>query len=563
MRQVYYTMEQETKSEHTTTERFSKGPKPYENETARIGDPWVPGVFKRLPWGGLLALVGVAICSLAPVAILKDSDGKPTATWPNQKHPIQPAVLLSICAAVGNTLLRYALVQGWTIAWWVEALRGSTVGDLHRHWEYGTSVLASVTSTRHFNRIALGTLIASIVVIDGPLLQKATSSTTRPLTSAADITVQISPNPLPVGYTAVMTGHSGTVFPKFDFVQQVMQGFNNRTAIRLNYTGCNGVCNTTLQAAGFDVQCSHTTQPYNMSGYSGGDSSVMGSTNITFNNDGYDGLIRVQTAFKSTPGCIGNLVVADCRYNIAQVKYPVQLSNGTVELLPLSTDANDTIKVWQLYQEVYGLGQHPSTLGGIYSVASTKYKSSSVFYFDGTPLSLMYSGEIPIQYLVANSSTLGTCDMYWTDPTPDIIAGIRELGFRTAIAATNSTTEQTFEATETAIVQVYVSHYHYLGGALLVMFLSIVLVFPTFLGWWHLGRQMSLSPIEIAKAFNAPLLKGCGSNSKVKEISKDVGGLEVVYGGVVIPDSEGGKQSLQMANPELAIRPRAKFVYDR
>jgi hypothetical protein len=553
-------MEQETKSEHATKEKVMKETPPY--ETARMGDPWVPGVFKQLPWGGLLALVGVAICCLGPVAILKDSDGKPTATWPDQKHPIQPAVLLSICAAIGNTLLRYALFQGWSIAWWVEALRGSTVGDLHRHWEYGTSVLASVTSTRHFNRIALGTLIASIVVIDGPLLQKATSSTTRPLVSPANITAQISPNPLPLGYTAVMTGHSGTVFPKFDFVQQVMQGFNNRTAIQLNYTGCNGVCNTTLQAAGFDVHCSHSTQPYNISEYSAGTSYGMGSTNITFNNDGYDGLIRVQTAFKSTPGCIGNLAVADCQYNIAQVNYPVQVSNGTVELLPRPTDANDTIKVWQLYQEVHGLGQWPSTLGGIYSVAYNKYESSSSFYIDGTPLSLMYSGSIPIQYLVANSSTLGTCDMYWTDPTPDIIAGIRELGFRTAIAATNSTTDQTFEATEIAIVQVYVSHYHYLGGALLVMFLGVVLVFPTFLGWWQLGRKMSFSPIEIAKAFNAPLLAEFRSNSEMKKILKEAGGLDVVYGEVVMPGSEGGKKSLQMANPEFVIRPRAKFAYD-
>ncbi|KAN0095144.1 hypothetical protein V8E51_015855 [Hyaloscypha variabilis] len=551
-------MEQETKSEYATTEKVVKENPPY--ETARIGEPWVLGIFKRFPWRGLLALVGVAICSLGPVAILKDSDGKPTATWPDRKHPIQPAVLLSICAAVGNTLLRYALFQGWTIAWWVEALRGSTVGDLHRHWEYGTSVLASITSARHFNRIALATLIASIVVIDGPLLQKATSSTTQSLASQANITVQISPNSLPVGYTAVMTGHSGTVFPKFDFIQDVMTGFNSRTAIQLNYTGCNGVCNTTLQAAGFDVHCSHSTQPYNVSEYDAGTSYGMGSTNITFNGDGYDGLIRVKTAYKSTPGCIGNLVVSDCQYNIAQVNYPVLLSNGTVDLLPAG--ANDTIKVWQLYQEVYGLGQWPSTLGGIWSVAHTQYESSTSFYIDGTPLSLMYTGAIPIQYLVANSSTLGTCDMYWTDPTPDIISGIRELGFRTAIVATNITTNQIFEATEIAVVQVYVSHYHYLGGALLVMLLGVVLVFPTFLGWWQLGRKMSLSPIEIAKAFNAPLLEGFRSNREVKKILKEAGELEVVYGEVVMPGSEGEKKSLQMANPEFAIRPRANFTYD-
>lgn len=174
----------------------------------------------------------------------------------------------------------------------------------------------------------------------------------------------------------------------------------------------------------------------------------------------------------------------------------------------------------------------------------------------------MYRGEIPIQYLVTNKSTLGTCDMYWTDPTPDIIAGIRELGFRTAIAATNSTTEQTVLATEIANVQVYVSHYRYLAGALVVMLLGIVLVFPTFLGWWQLGRKMSLSPIEIAKAFNAPLLEGCRSNSKMKIILEEVGGLEVVYGEVVTSEREGEKKSLQMASPEFATRPRAKATYN-
>ena len=109
MNQVYCTMEQETKAEHATTEKVMKETPPY--ETARMGDPWVPGVIKRLPWAGLLALVGVAICALGPVAILKASDGKPTATWPDEKHPIQPAVLLSICAAIGNTLLRYAFIS--------------------------------------------------------------------------------------------------------------------------------------------------------------------------------------------------------------------------------------------------------------------------------------------------------------------------------------------------------------------------------------------------------------------------------------------------------------------
>jgi hypothetical protein len=50
---------------------------------------------------------------------------------------------------------------------------------------------------------------------------------------------------------------------------------------------------------------------------------------------------------------------------------------------------------------------------------------------------------------------------------------------------------------------------------------------------------MSLSPIEIAKAFNAPLFEGFRSNSEAKKILKEAGGLEVVYGEVVVPGREG------------------------
>ena len=53
---------------------------------------------------------------------------------------------------------------------------------------------------------------------------------------------------------------------------------------------------------------------------------------------------------------------------------------------------------------------------------------------------------------------------------------------------------------------------------------------PIFLEWWHLGRTVSLSPIETAKAFGAPGLSTRDSNAEAKAILKTIRGHEVPYG---------------------------------
>lgn len=42
------------------------------------------------------------------------------------------------------------------------------------------------------------------------------------------------------------------------------------------------------------------------------------------------------------------------------------------------------------------------------------------------------------------------------------------------------------------------------------MGVCLVVVASTFYEWWKIGRPITMSPIEIAKAFNAPVLKADG-----------------------------------------------------
>ena len=46
---------------------------------------------------------------------------------------------------------------------------------------------------------------------------------------------------------------------------------------------------------------------------------------------------------------------------------------------------------------------------------------------------------------------------------------------------------------------------------------------------WTLGRDVSMSPLEVAKAFNAPLLAAEHSNAEVEELVKSVGARRVRY----------------------------------
>lgn len=57
-------------------------------------------------------------------------------------------------------------------------------------------------------------------------------------------------------------------------------------------------------------------------------------------------------------------------------------------------------------------------------------------------------------------------------------------------------------------------------------------IIPLYYGFWSLGRPVSLNPLEIARAFGAPLLDGVDGNSRADDIEMQKGSLGVKYGAV-------------------------------
>lgn len=170
----------------------------------------------------------------------------------------------------------------------------------------------------------------------------------------------------------------------------------------------------------------------------------------------------------------------------------------------------------------------------------------------------------PSQYLVSGDLSDISClgNLTWADPTNDILTAFNELMFRSALQTAEQTPDtfnlqtpngavnRTFPSStivngqQTLPRNIFLTRYVYLAAATAVMTLGILAVLPTFYGWWHLGRSVSLDPIEVAKAFDAPILGGVSSlsNANVDTLMKNIGKRRIVYGEMIEADGKGERK---------------------
>ncbi|KAL6708582.1 hypothetical protein ACN47E_002563 [Coniothyrium glycines] len=101
---------------------------------------------------------------------------------------------------------------------------------------------------------------------------------------------------------------------------------------------------------------------------------------------------------------------------------------------------------------------------------------------------------------------------------------------------------------------------HTIIGILLSL-LACLSILPLYHNFWLLGRPVSLHPLEIARAFSAPLLEGIDGNASANEIELQVGGATTVRYGAV-EKFEGGKVLRIEKCTEVGVRmPRADEVF--
>ena len=534
--------------------------------------PWKPGFWSRAPWFGLLSLLGAFICTIGAAVVLATSHGAEHETWPNRDMAVQPSVVLSVLSAATNALLVLAFGEGVTIAWWTKMLRGGSLNDCHRYWFYANSLWAALTSGRHFNRVAFAYLLVALVVVDGPILQRSSTITSLVVNRPGNFSIAISDDALtnPTGWYTSRAKSVDTLTGNFT---RVMLAYNNREPIQVRSEGCRGVCHGELVAPGWDVDCKYSTEKAPGTPEIGEQVNA-GNITVSFMGPFEPGAVEVSTRF--APGGIEkDLVTSTCRMQIGLVRHLVELTNGslTLQRRPLVTGptaVNHTIETFWPWLESTGLGTSPSSLGGIAMAVGILYDSEISLYFGG---SLQVSGEGPMGYAYRNSpdEVLGQDAMTWSDPTADVVAALQELTFRNAVYNTNDSTpllkvksegadrpqrllrrEDDYEedrepggGTETLTINVYSSHYGYLAAALAVMLVATLAVFPLFYGWWRLGRDVSMSPVEIAKAFKAPHTEGGDANANVDRLLRQIGKRKARYG-VVTTEFEASSSRLNL-----------------
>jgi hypothetical protein len=158
---------------------------------------------------------------------------------------------------------------------------------------------------------------------------------------------------------------------------------------------------------------------------------------------------------------------------------------------------------------------------------------------------------------------------------------MRELAFRTAVLAARVTDEQllfyntsliepgkpliknwtqSVQVSEQQMFAVYTISLPYMIAAAILSLLAIPAIIRLYYGWWELGRSISLDPLELAKAFNAPQLEMIDGNAKGVDIAQQVRRRRVRYGVVDGVDSTK-KGVLKLDDEEVVRKPKLGEIF--
>jgi hypothetical protein len=515
-------------------------------ESLSCASGWQPG-WRQTPWLTMASILLMLACMGAIVGILIASDGQIVGTW-----KIEPAVLLAFLSSAWNYSLGIVLARSVAITWWRSALKGTTLESLHYIWDQRAGpnpFYALQSSLIAWKVVLLAWLVVSVQIINNPLLQRSTRIGAENIAVQDQLTLDIAPS-LPDGFLgtveiALEAGISGSR----NGLSTTQDWWWNKTILTANTTGnqCNGTCTGLVQATGIDYNCSSTTIALDFSAQENIGQVIFAiNTTLTWNATGAP--ILILTTLRSSAidnSCTSTIVITTCAIEAAILEYPVQVQNATVTLqqdkLQNATVVSKYVSPGDLATATKGQGAGP--LEGLNDFLGNYLFANVTLIIDSSRNASLYSGGL-IQDLFFlpdasyyDASIFHRCGLEWSDPTQYVIDSMYEFLFRASVRASEGTDSQTFDVQRAYLVLVFNTNYQYLATALTVMLITLFAVLFRLWGWWELGRHVSLSPLELAKAFRAPVMQRAGENSAVPGILKRVGKTRVQYDGESITET--------------------------
>ncbi|KAL6699491.1 hypothetical protein J3F84DRAFT_404528 [Trichoderma pleuroticola] len=548
------------------------------------GIPWQPGVWKRIPWRTVGSVVGFMVTCGMMALVLVLSEDQETNQWPTHNKYFTVPVLLSLMGAIAVLFLSVANAEGFAISWWLKALRGTKIKELHYDLEVKGNLLVGVFRPTLFNMITISSLVALIVSIAvGAVLQKASDTTSRTIGPYADhIDIPILNTTLPSNFSGWAGGGTQTALLMPTFAG-VFKEYSNHSIITMPSSCANKTCEVHIAGPGFDVDCKDSTIDYDFGTFASarGDKLTTFRTSVDWSPSQTPSALNhmnFSVLYKPEPTCAGKLTQHNCTLRAATVDYTIAITNGSVALKPWDISQNTTISItnftnWlELGSGSVGAGGFLTMFGGIAYVLQAQYNSNMTLAIGGMsniPFMVSGFGTAASTFLTSKIEDYGNCTMSWSDPREDMINNVRELMFRSALAVANSTGAPPLQFKQAdAIVSrvgiVYRAHWNFFGIAVGCMFFQLLIILYLIWGWQRLGREVSLDPFEIAKAMGAPLLNHGSSNSSADQILDLLGSRKVKYGELVDGEPKvsgetvvpkNGYARVDSSDPDIAIGP--------
>lgn len=230
-----------------------------------------------------------------------------------------------------------------------------------------------------------------------------------------------------------------------------------------------------------------------------------------------------------------------------------QLADWNVKVIktfPLDQTFDSNLRAWaQMMQEMFS--------GDV----QLEYREGTGYFATGDGLSSSAIGSWWTSWQDSRSDSK-SCVLSTPDPTTYIMEQLNNIAFRASVLAGtkafydemyntdgsyNSTKINEFLKVTTAIrpyvanikaaqfspTLSYTTSLGFMLGAIFTMFFCVLCVLPSYWGFWELGRKVTLGPMEIASAFQAPVLDHptvSRTGGEVDILLKQVGERKVRYG---------------------------------
>ncbi|KAK3116143.1 hypothetical protein LTR53_003816 [Teratosphaeriaceae sp. CCFEE 6253] len=539
------------------------------------------------PISGILALCITIASVFFSLAILVASDNQPITRW-----TVQPTVYLAIASAVANAALAYAHARAVPIAWWSRASRGATMCDLEEHWEASSSMLRGALLVKKTNVVIAASLFVPLMMIDGPLLQRASSVISAVQSETVTLELTLPPE-VPTGFSGYSI--AGDFFNS-DLMLEVGVEWSDQTPIPLPVQpACEGVCVGKALGPGVtSVNCTSATWPITNDTWHDAKSTWGGIKEVFYYGDGLLGgnpmfIISTTTHMKRPkielrPG------------SLATDGEAMWLYTGKIDLVDGLGSYNEMTCWWVPafleYTVQFDHSQHVAVLNGPDTpprVMALANNTRAPSYTDGPsekiPTTIdafnIYLGAFITTNVTAtwwttsfepltntfNSQAMrygdfaasgGDNDVHFTDPTADIVRSFNDMLFRAAAKTATwqnlthlidpaLSPNQSITANQTVTRNVYHSDFRWYAAASVLEVVVALVVLPMYWGWWTLRRDQELSPLSLGAAFDAPLLRGTDPSRGAAAALKVFGNVRVrLDGGLFVDQASSAERSVDI-----------------